>query len=169
MHRASCSIEEVPCCFSMSSIKFQGHTGWKIDDLNPVWLKSSSRSQLSNPASDLPCFHTIKFEIIHVYPRLYIYAIIIFVTVSVLVYQELVHITDPHPLSKWQHPVQPVKIMSSFWRNVMSNWQLLDLCVGAAQSRHILHIYRCVFWKCDARPILLSTPHNRQSFHVCTG
>ena len=36
-----------------SSIKFQGHTGRKIDDLNPIWV---GRSQLSNP-SDLTCFH----------------------------------------------------------------------------------------------------------------
>ena len=30
MHKAWCSIEKVPYCFSRSSIKFQGHTGWKI-------------------------------------------------------------------------------------------------------------------------------------------
>ena len=40
-------------CFG-SSIKYQGHTGWKIDDLNPVWVRLPGRSQLSNP-SDLPC------------------------------------------------------------------------------------------------------------------
>ena len=27
MHKAGCSIEEVPYYFSRSSIKFQGHTG----------------------------------------------------------------------------------------------------------------------------------------------
>ena len=37
-----------------SSIKFQGHTGWKIDYLNPIWVRLLGRSQLSNP-SDLPC------------------------------------------------------------------------------------------------------------------
>ena len=37
MHKAWCSIEEVPYCFSRSSIKFHGHTGGKIDDLNPIW------------------------------------------------------------------------------------------------------------------------------------
>ena len=37
MHKAWRSIEEVPYCFSRSSIKFHGHTGGKIDDLNPVW------------------------------------------------------------------------------------------------------------------------------------
>ena len=37
-----------------SSIKFQGHMGWKIDDLNPVWVRLLGRLQLSNPW-DLPC------------------------------------------------------------------------------------------------------------------
>ena len=32
------SIEEVTYCFSRSSIKFQGHTGWKIHDLNQFFL-----------------------------------------------------------------------------------------------------------------------------------
>ena len=40
--------------FLGSSIKFQGHTSWKIDDLNPIWVRLLSRLQLSNP-SDLPC------------------------------------------------------------------------------------------------------------------
>ena len=54
MHKAWC-IEAVPYCFSRSSIKFQGPTGWKIDDLNPIWGRLLGLSQLSNP-SDLPCF-----------------------------------------------------------------------------------------------------------------
>ena len=45
----------MPYCFLGSSIKYQGHTGWKIDDLNPVWVRLLGRSQLSNP-SDLPCY-----------------------------------------------------------------------------------------------------------------
>ena len=55
MQPAESSIEEVPFCFFGSSIKFQGHTGWKIDDLNPIWVRLICRSQLSNPA-DLPCY-----------------------------------------------------------------------------------------------------------------
>ena len=47
------SIEEVPYCFLGSSIKFRGHTGWKINDLNSIWVRLLGRSQLSNP-SDLP-------------------------------------------------------------------------------------------------------------------
>ena len=55
MHKAWYRIEEVPYYFSRSSIKFQGHMGWKIYDLNPFWVRLLSRSQLSNP-SDLPCY-----------------------------------------------------------------------------------------------------------------
>ena len=35
-HKARWCLEEVPYCFSKSSIKFQGNTGWKIYDLNPI-------------------------------------------------------------------------------------------------------------------------------------
>ena len=52
IHKAS--IEEVPYYLMRSYIKFQGHTGWKIDDLDQIWARLQSRSQLSNP-SDLPC------------------------------------------------------------------------------------------------------------------
>ena len=44
MHKAWRSIEEVPYCFSKSSIKFHGHTGRKIDDLNPIWDYLAGRS-----------------------------------------------------------------------------------------------------------------------------
>ena len=33
------SIEEAPYCFSRSFIKFQGHTGWLIDDFNPIFTR----------------------------------------------------------------------------------------------------------------------------------
>ena len=58
MHNVWCSIEEVPYYFSRSSIKFQGHRGWKIDNLNPIWVRLLGRWQLSNP-SDLPCLNHI--------------------------------------------------------------------------------------------------------------
>ena len=54
MHKAWSSIEEVPYCFSGSSVKLQGHTAQKIVDLNPIWVRLLGWSQLSNP-SDLPC------------------------------------------------------------------------------------------------------------------
>ena len=44
MHKAWRSVEEVPYCFSRSSIKFHGHTGGKIDDLNPDWDYQAGRS-----------------------------------------------------------------------------------------------------------------------------
>ena len=37
MHKAWSSIEEVPYCFSMSSVKFQGHTGQNITHFDPNW------------------------------------------------------------------------------------------------------------------------------------
>ena len=44
----------MPYCFLGSSTKFQGHTGWKIDYLDPISVRLLGRSQLSNP-TDLPC------------------------------------------------------------------------------------------------------------------
>ena len=62
MHKAWCSIEEVPYYFSGLSIKFWGHTGWKMDVSNPIWVRLLGRSQLSNP-SDLPCWRSyVKFQ-----------------------------------------------------------------------------------------------------------
>ena len=56
------ALKRCPFCFLGSSIKFQGHTGWKIDDLNPIWVRLLGRSQLWNP-SDLPCSRSyIKFQ-----------------------------------------------------------------------------------------------------------
>ena len=54
IHKAWCGIEEVPYYFSKSYIKFQGHTGWKIDDLDQIWARLLGRLQLSNPP-DLSC------------------------------------------------------------------------------------------------------------------
>ena len=64
MHKAWCSIEVVPYYFLGSSIKFQGHTGWKIDDFNSIWVRLLGRSQLSNP-SELPCSVSIVHHLIH--------------------------------------------------------------------------------------------------------
>ena len=38
MHKAWRDVKEAPYNFSRSFIKFQGHTGWKIDNLNPIWV-----------------------------------------------------------------------------------------------------------------------------------
>ena len=49
MHKVWCSIEELLYCFSRSFIKFQGHTGWLIDDFNPVWVRLLGKSQYQIP------------------------------------------------------------------------------------------------------------------------
>ena len=52
----------MPYYFSRSYIKFQGHTGWKINDLDQIWARLLGQSQLSNP-SDLPCSRSsVKFQ-----------------------------------------------------------------------------------------------------------
>ena len=74
MHKAWCSIEEVPYCFPRPSIKFQGHKGQKIDDLDQIWARLLGRLQLSNP-SDLPCLIQIPVFRGHLHcngPYLYI-------------------------------------------------------------------------------------------------
>ena len=49
IHKAWCSLEEVPYCFSRSSVKFQGHTGKKIVDFDPNWVFPDSNSSLNSP------------------------------------------------------------------------------------------------------------------------
>ena len=44
MHKAWSSIEEVPYCFSRSSVKFQGHTAKKIVEFDPNWPFPDSNS-----------------------------------------------------------------------------------------------------------------------------
>ena len=39
MHKAWCSTEEVPLCFSRWSIRFEDYMDQKIDDLNPILRK----------------------------------------------------------------------------------------------------------------------------------
>ena len=43
MHKVWCNKDEVPYCFSRSFIKFQGHTGWLIDDFNTINLSKITR------------------------------------------------------------------------------------------------------------------------------
>ena len=59
MHKDGYSLDELPYRFSRSSIKFLGNMGWKISDLNKVWIRLLGWSQLSNP-SDLPCLFSCK-------------------------------------------------------------------------------------------------------------
>ena len=59
MHKAWSSIEEVPYCFWRSSLKFQNHTGWKIYDLNPIWVRLLGRSQA------LAAIKSLRFALFH--------------------------------------------------------------------------------------------------------
>ena len=47
MHRAWCSIVEVPYCFSKSYVKFQGHTALKIVEFDPDWAFPDCNSSLN--------------------------------------------------------------------------------------------------------------------------
>ena len=75
MYKAWCSIEDVPFCYPGSSIKFQGHTGWKIGNLNPIWVRLLGPSQLSNP-SDLPCCMKGSQKAIHKGSLLWVHSVI---------------------------------------------------------------------------------------------
>ena len=60
MHKAWSSIEEVPYCFSRSSVKFQGHTALKIVKFDPNWPFPDSNSSLNTPMAKKWC---TKFEV----------------------------------------------------------------------------------------------------------
>ena len=49
MHRAWSNIEEVPYCFSRSSVKFQGHTGQWISDFDLNWAFPDCNFSLNSP------------------------------------------------------------------------------------------------------------------------
>ena len=49
MHKAWCCLEEVPFCFSRSSIKFQGYTAQNIVDFDPNWAFPDCNSSLNSP------------------------------------------------------------------------------------------------------------------------
>ena len=55
IHKAWSSIEEVPCCVSRSSIKFQDHTALKIVEFDPDWAFPDSSSSLNTPMAKKRC------------------------------------------------------------------------------------------------------------------
>ena len=71
MHKAWSSIEEVPYCFARSSIKFHGHTGRKIDDLNNVdnhrhmFRLSYSKMNLEFPSGQPLVSSPIQFHFLY--------------------------------------------------------------------------------------------------------
>ena len=54
-HIAYRGMENVPHCFSRSSVKVEGLADRKIDDLDLIWARLQGRSQLSN-SSNLACY-----------------------------------------------------------------------------------------------------------------
>ena len=61
MHKAWSSIEEVPYCFSMSYVKFQGHTALKIVEFDPNLAFLDCNSSLNSLA--VTKFKTMCFVI----------------------------------------------------------------------------------------------------------
>ena len=55
MHMAWCCLEEVPYCFSRSSVKFQGHTALKIFEFDPDWAFPDCNSSLNSPMATKWC------------------------------------------------------------------------------------------------------------------
>ena len=49
MHEAWFCLEEVPYCFSRSSIKLQGHTAKKNVDFDPIWAFPDCNSSSNSP------------------------------------------------------------------------------------------------------------------------
>ena len=49
------SIEEVPYCFSRSSVKFQGHMALKIVEFDPNWAFQDCNSRLNSPMAMKCC------------------------------------------------------------------------------------------------------------------
>ena len=55
MHIAWCCLEEVPYCFSRSSVKFQGHTALKIVKFDLDWAFPDCNSSLNSPMATKWC------------------------------------------------------------------------------------------------------------------
>ena len=51
IHKAWCCLDEVPYCFSRSSVKFQGHRAKKIVDFEPNWAFPDCNSSLNLPTA----------------------------------------------------------------------------------------------------------------------
>ena len=55
IHIAWCCLEEVPYCFSRSSVKFQGHTALKIVEFYLDWAFPDCNSSLNSPMATKWC------------------------------------------------------------------------------------------------------------------
>ena len=59
MHKAWSSIEEVPYCFSRSSVKFEGHRALKIVEFDPNWAIPDCNSSLNSPMA-MKCYTKLE-------------------------------------------------------------------------------------------------------------
>ena len=59
MHKAWSSIEEVPYCFSRSSVEFQGHTALKIIEFDPNRPFPDCNSSLNSPIA-MKCYTKLE-------------------------------------------------------------------------------------------------------------
>ena len=59
MHKAWNTIEEVPYCFSRSSVKFQGHAAPKIVEFDPDWAFPDCNSSLNSPMA-MKCYTKLE-------------------------------------------------------------------------------------------------------------
>ena len=55
MHNAWSSIEQVPCCFSRSYVKLEGHKALKFVDFDPNWAFPDCISSLKSPMATKWC------------------------------------------------------------------------------------------------------------------
>ena len=55
LHKGWSSIEEVPYCFSRSSVNFQGHIALKIVEFDPNWAFPDCNSSLNAPMAMKCC------------------------------------------------------------------------------------------------------------------
>ena len=55
MHKAWSNIEEVPYCFSRSSVKFQGHIALEIFEFDSNWAFPDCNSSLNSPMAMKCC------------------------------------------------------------------------------------------------------------------
>ena len=55
MHKAWSSIEDVPYCFSRSSVKFQGHIALKIVEFDSNWAFPDCNSSFNSPMAMKCC------------------------------------------------------------------------------------------------------------------
>ena len=55
VHMAWSYLGEVPYCFSMSSVKFEGHTALKTIEFDPDWAFPDCNSNLNSPMGTKWC------------------------------------------------------------------------------------------------------------------